>query len=40
LRPKSPPSSSIVANPKQYITKKKDGRLSAGAFGKQGGDEA
>jgi hypothetical protein len=41
LRPKSPPS--IVADPKDYIPKKKDGRVSAGAFGKRGvasGDEA
>jgi len=42
LRPKSPPSS-IVADPKDYVPKKKDGRVSAGAFGKRGpvpGDEA
>lgn len=34
-RPKSPPSSTAIADPKEYIPKKKDGRVSAGAFGRR-----
>ena len=33
LRPKSPPGSTPVADPHEYIPKKKGGRISAGAFG-------
>lgn len=37
-RPKSPPSSAAPADPKEYTPKKKDGRVSAGAFGRRAED--